>query len=106
VQAALKKLPAGLDAEVRGLCARSAAIWTTAQDQIADQAGRDLVRDGVLKTLEVAARSASVKVTGPSEAELAQRMTDLDQRIAAATDSEVKAQYQAARAAQGDQQRY
>ncbi len=106
VQAALKKLPAGLDAEVRGLCARSAAIWTTAQDQITDQAGRDLVRDGVLKTLEVAARSASVKVTGPSEAELAQRMTDLDQRIAAATDGEVKAQYQAARAAQGDQQRY
>lgn len=106
VQAALKKLPAGLDAEVRDLCARAAAIWATAQDQIADHAGRDLVRDGVLKTLEVAARSAGVKVTGPSEAELAQRMTDLDQRIAAATDSEVKTQYQSARAALDDQQRY
>ncbi len=106
VRAALNKLPAHLDAEVRGLCARSAAIWTTAQDQIADQAGKDLVRDGVLKTLEVAAKSADVKVSGPSEAELALRMADLDQRIAVATDSEVKTQYQAARAALGDQQRY
>lgn len=106
VQAALKKLPASLDAEVRGLCARAATIWTTAQDRITDDAGRDLVRDGVLKTLEVAAKSAAVKITGPSEAELAQRMTDLDQRIAAATDAEVKTQYQAARAALDDQQRY
>jgi hypothetical protein len=106
VKAALNKLPPGLDAEVRDLCARAAAIWTTAQDQIADPAGQDLVRDGVLKTLEVAARSATVKVTGPSEAELASRMTDLDQRIAAATDAEARAQYQAARAALDDQQRY
>jgi hypothetical protein len=106
VRAALKRLPANLDAEVRGLCDRSAAIWTTAQDRIADDAGKNLVRDGVLKTLEVAARSADVKITGPSEAELAQRIADLEQRIAVATDGEVKAQYQAARAALGDQQRY
>jgi hypothetical protein len=33
-------------------------------------------------------------------------MADLDQRIAAATDGEVKAQYQAARGALDDQQRY
>jgi hypothetical protein len=106
VHAALKKLPANLDAEVRGLCARSAAIWSTAQDQITDEAGKNLVRDGVLKTLEVAAKSADVKITGPSEAELARRIADLDQRIAAATDSEVRTQYQSARAALGDQQRY
>jgi hypothetical protein len=106
VHAAVKQLPAGLDAEVRDLCARAAAIWTAAQDRIADDAGRQLVRDGVLKTLEVAARSADVKLAGPSEAELAQRMADLDGRIAAATDREVKAQYQAARAALDDQQRY
>ena len=106
VRAAVKRLPASLDAEVSGLCTRAASIWTTAQDRIADEAGRALVRDGVLKTLEVAARSADVKVTGPSEAELAQRIADLDQRIAVATDAEVKAQYQAARAAVGDQQRY
>src|SRR5262245_48556535 len=106
VRAAIKRLPASLDAEVSGLGARAASIWTTAQDRIADEAGRTLVRDGVLKTLEVAARSADVKVTGPSEAELAQRIADLDQRVAVATDAEVKAQYQAARAAVGDQQRY
>lgn len=106
VHAALSKLPASLDAEVRGLCARAAAIWSTAQDQIGDETGKNLVRDGVLKTFEVAAKSAEVKITGPSEAELAQRMADLDQRIAAATDSEVKTQYQSARGALGDQQRY
>lgn len=106
VRAALHELPAGLDAEVRGLCTRAAAIWSTARERIADEAGQALVRDGVVKTLEVAARSAEVKVTGPSEAELAQRIADLDQRIAAATDGEVRAQYQAARAAIGDQQRY
>ena len=106
VRAAVKRLPASLDAEVSGLCTRAASIWTTAQDRIADESGRALVRDGVLKTLEVAARSADVKVTGPSEAELAQRIADLDQRIAVATDAEVKTQYQAARAAVGDQQRY
>jgi hypothetical protein len=106
VRAAVKRLPARLDAEVGGLCTRAAAIWDAAQDRIADDAGRALVRDGVLKTLEVAARSAEVEVTGPSDAELAQRIADLDQRIAAATDGEVKSQYEAARAAVGDQQRY
>jgi hypothetical protein len=106
VRGALKRLPAGLDAEVRGLCDRSAAIWATAKDRITDEAGKSLVRDGVLKTLEVAARSADVRITGPSEAELGQRIADLEQRIAVATDGEVKAQYQAARAAIGDQQRY
>jgi hypothetical protein len=106
VRAALSRLPADLDAEVRGLCARSAAIWSTAQDQIGDEVGKNLVRDGVLKTLEVAAKSAEVKITGPSDAELAERVADLDQRIASATDDEVKAQYQSARAALGDQQRY
>jgi hypothetical protein len=106
VRAALRRLPMGLDAEVRGLCGRSVAIWTTAQDRIHDAAGKDLVRDGVLKTLEVAARSAEVEVTGPSDAELERRIADLEQRIASATDAEVKAQYQSARGAVGDQQRY
>jgi hypothetical protein len=106
VKAALKRLPVGLDAEVRGLCVRAAAVWSTARERIADETGKNLVRDGVVKTLEVAARSAAVKIAGPSDGELAQRMADLDQRIAAATDSEVKTQYQAARAALDDQQRY
>ena len=106
VKAALRKLPDNLDAEVRGLCARAAAIWAAAKDRISDPTGQQLVRDGVVKTLEVAARSADVKIVGSSDAELTERMADLDQRIAAATDSEVRTQYQAARAALDDQQRY
>ena len=106
VRAAVVRLPASLDAEVRGLCARAAAIWAAANDRITDPAGVALVRDAVLKTLEVAARSAEIVVTGPNDGELVQRIADLDQRIAAASDGEVSAQYQAARAAVGDQQRY
>jgi len=64
------------------------------------------VRDGVLKTLEVAARSAGMRADGTSDEALAKRMTDLDARIAAANDAEVRAQYQAARAALDDQRRY
>ena len=107
VQAAVRRLPAALDPEVQKLCRRSAEIWTGAKERLAEgDPGRDLVRDGVLKTLEVAAKSAGVRALGPSEEELAARMADLDQRIAAATDAEVKAQYTAARAALDDQRRY
>jgi len=107
VQAALKKLPATLDAEVKNLCDRSVAIWNTTKDKLADtDSGRGLVRDGVLKTLEVAAKSAEVKLTGASEAELVSRMDNFDKRIEAATDAEVKTQYTAARAALADQLRY
>lgn len=107
VSAAVRSLPAGLEPEVRALCERSVAIWSGAKERLeADDPGRELVRDGVLKTLEVAVRSAQVRVTGASDAELAARMADLDQRIAAATDAEVKAQYAAARAALEDQRRY
>ncbi len=106
VSAAVRRLPANLDAEVAGLCKRSVAIWAATKDDIDDTAGKNLVRDGVLKTLEVAGKSAQVKTTGASEQELGARAADLDARIAAATDAEVKTQYQAARAAVGDQQRY
>lgn len=107
VQEALRRLPAALDPEVRQLCGRSAAIWAGARARLSDgDPGRDLVRDGVLKTLEVAVKSAGVEAIGPSEAELGARMADLDQRIAAATDAEVRAQYTAARAALEDQRRY
>ncbi len=107
VQAALRRLPAKLDPEVRALCNRSASIWSNVKDQLgAEDSGKTLVRDGVLKTLEVAAKSAEVVLPGSSDDELNARMADLDRRIAAATDTEVKTQYQAARAALDDQQRY
>jgi len=107
VQAALRRLPLALDPEVRRLCERSVSIWGGAKEHLADgDPGRDLVRDGVLKTLEVAVKSAGVKATGASDEELAARLADLDRRIAAATDDEVKAQYTAARGAIEDQRRY
>lgn len=107
VKTALANLPKNLDAEVQNLCDRSVAIWNTTKDRLADtDPGKNLVKDGVLKTLEVAAKSADVKLTGANDAELAARMEELDKRIAVATDAEVKAQYTAARAALDDQHRY
>lgn len=107
IRSAVRKLPAELDTEVRELCNRSVAIWASASDKLGEQdPGRNLLRDGVLKTLEVATKSAEVKVSGTTDQELAKRMADLDQRIAAATDNEVKTQYQSARAALDDQHRY
>lgn len=107
VGAAIRALPVALDAEVKSLCDRAVAIWATTKDRLADtDAGRALVRDGVLKTLEVASKSADVKLQPGSGADLATRMTEMDARIAAATDDEVKQQYTAARAALDDQRRY
>jgi hypothetical protein len=107
VAAAVRGLPANLDGELADLCKRSVAIWTQTKEQLGDRdAGKALVRDGVLKALEVASKSATVKLTGASATELTARAADLDARIAAATDAEVKTQYESARAAVGDQLRY
>jgi len=106
VATAVRNLPSNLDAEVKSLCDRAVSIWTTSKDRINDEAGVKLVRDGVLKTLEVATKSVEVKVTGAGDAELKSRMEELDRRIAAATDDEIKEQYTKARAALDDQARY
>jgi hypothetical protein len=107
IAAALKGLPQALDPEVRQLCGRAVDLWGGAKERLAEgDPGRDLVRDGVLKTIEVAAKSAGLRTLGAGGEELAARMADLDQRIAAATDAEVKAQYTAARAGLEDQRRY
>jgi hypothetical protein len=107
VATAMRNLPRDLDSEVRELCNRSIAIWNGAKDKLADdEPGKNLVRDGVLKTLEVATKSADIRAQGSTDAELDKRMSDFDARIAATTDSEVKAQYQQARTALEDQRRY
>lgn len=107
VSAMAKRMPASLDPEVRELVTRALSIWQSSKDRLDnDDPGKTLVRDGVLKTLEVAMKSADVKVTGASDAELATRMADLDARITATTDAETKRQYQQARAALDDQRRY
>jgi len=106
IRASVRGLPAALDPEVRSLCGRSVAIWDTTREELDEgDPGLALVRDGVLKALEVASKSAELGARGGDE-ELGRRMEDLDQRIAAASDDEVKAQYQAARAALSDQRRY
>ena len=107
VSAAVKKLPRDLDPEVRGLCDRTVGIWNDVKTKLGEtDTGLALVRDGVLKTLEVATKSEDVKATGTTDEQLGRRMEDLDQRITNATDTEVKAQYQSARAALSDQRRY
>jgi hypothetical protein len=107
IAGAYKRLPPDLDGEVRGLCDRSVAIWSSVKTKLGDnEPGINLVRDGVLTTLEVASKSADVRVANGSDEELGRRMEELDKRITAATDDEVKAQYQSARAALSDQRRY
>jgi hypothetical protein len=107
VTTALRRIPSTIDAEVHGLCERATAIWRNAKGKLAaNDPGLTLVRDGVLKTLEVATRSADLKPDRAADGELAKRITELDARIAAATDAEVRAQYQSARGALDDQRRY
>lgn len=107
VAAAVRRLPAGLPADVKDLCDRSVKIWTSTKHELrADEPGRGLVRDGVLKTLEVAVKTAKADGSGPRDADIQSRIADLDTRIAAATDAEAKAQYESARAALADQARY
>ena len=105
VQQAVRQLP-GLEPEIKTLCDRALAIWGEAKEKLADEGGKNLVRDGVLKTLEVAQKSTEIKLTGASDADLIKRMTDLDTRIAASSDPEAKSQYQQARSALEDQRRY
>jgi hypothetical protein len=107
VQSAVKALPRGLDSEVRALCDRTLAIWSDVKTKLGEgDPNLTLVRDGVLKTLEVATKSTDAQPQGASDEQLGRRMEDLDARIAAATDDEVKAQYQSARAALSDQAKY
>ena len=107
VSAAVRALPAAVTGEVRGLCDRSAALWRNAKDKLgADDPGLHLVRDGVLKTLEVAGKSAGLEQDMSEDSMLARRIAELDARVAAATDAEVRSQYQSAKAALEDQRRY
>jgi hypothetical protein len=107
VMAAVRAMPAGISSEVRGLCDRSTAIWRNAKDKLgADDPGLTLVRDGVLKTIEVAGKSCGLDQDATEDAALAKRITELDARIAASADAEVRSQYGAAKGALEDQRRY
>ena len=110
IRVAVSRLPAELDSEVRSLCGRAVEIWNATKAKHGESgANVALVRDGVLKALEVAAKSTEIgaqRTAGTSDDELARRIAELDTRIAATTDSEIESQYRAARTALADQQRY
>ncbi len=107
VKRAIARLPATLDSEVRGLCTRTVAIWNEIKTKLAEtDPSASLVREAVVKTLEVAATSTESLPNTTSDEELGRRMEDVDRRIAAATDDEVKTQYTSARAALSDQRTY
>jgi hypothetical protein len=101
----IRMLPDGLDPEVRSLCDRSIALWTSGKDKIADGASKELLRDGVDKVLEVAHKTAQASSAPTDDADLDQRIEELDRRIAAASDALTRDQYRAARGALDDQKR-
>ena len=107
IAGAVKQLPPSLDSEVRAMCTRTVAIWNDIATKLDDtDPNRELVREAVLKTLEVAVKSSAAQPAVVSDEELGRRMEDLDARIAAATDDEVRTQYQAARSGLSDQRKY
>jgi len=111
VKRAIARLPATLDSEVRGLCTRTVAIWNEIKTKLAEtDPSASLVREAVVKTLEVAATSAENQLNGTpnstSDEDLGRRMQDLDRRIAGSTDHEVRTQYTSARVALSDQRTY
>jgi len=106
VAAAVARLPLGLDSEVRALCNQSVTLWNQAKNGLAaDPENRELLRQGVVKVLEVAAKE-SAPAAGGSEQSLRERIAELDVRIGNATDDETRTQYQSAKQALSEQQQY
>lgn len=103
IRAAIRALPSDLDAEVRALCGRAVAVHAKLDERDPDH---DLARDGVLDALAVARQCAELRAATGTQDDLARRIADLDARIAAATDAEVKSQYESARAALVEQRRH
>jgi hypothetical protein len=107
VAQAMRGLPARTDAELRGLAEQGARVWDEVKARVADDAGRALVKDGVLKLVEVAAKSDKLPAdVAADSAKVKARIDELDARIAAATDEIARAQYGEARSALDDQRRY
>jgi len=107
VIAALRLLPQKVDAEIRDLAEQGGRVWAEVKTRVDDDAGRAMVQDGVLKLVEVAAKSD--KIPGDvalNKAKVISRIEELDARIAAATDEIARAQYAEARVALDDQRRY
>jgi uncharacterized small protein (DUF1192 family) len=108
VVAAVRALPATVDAEIAELARQGATVWHAVKARVpATDSGRALVKDGVLRLVEVAARSERIpNDLAASTTKVTARIDELDARIAAATDEITRAQYGEARAALDDQRRY
>ncbi len=108
VAVAMRALPAKVDAEIRDLAEQGARVWAEVQARLpANDGGLELVQDGVLRLVEVAARSEKIPAdVASSAAKVKTRIDDLDLRIAAATDEVARAQYGEARTLLDDQRRY
>jgi hypothetical protein len=107
VQAAVAALPAGIDGEVRDLVMRGRGVWSDVEARlVADPGSRQLVRDGVLRLVDVAHRSAALPLDlTASAAAIAARRAELDARAAAASDEIAAAQYRQALLSLDDQER-
>jgi hypothetical protein len=107
VAAAVAGLPPGIDGEIRDLVGRGRGVWTEVEVRLGgDGESKALVRDGVLRLIEVARRSAALPVDmAASAAEIARRRADLDARFAAASDEVAAGQYQQALASLDEQER-
>jgi hypothetical protein len=108
VIAAMRALPPRVDAEIRDLADQGAKVWAEVKTRMpANDAGLGLIQDGVLKLVDVAARSEKIPAdVNASAARVKTRIDELDARIAAATDEIARAQYGEARTALDDQRRY
>ncbi|MCE9576506.1 MAG: hypothetical protein K8W52_25375 [Deltaproteobacteria bacterium] len=108
VLAAMRALPATVDAEIADLARQGARVWHEVKQRVpATDGGRALVKDGVLRLVEVAKRSERIPTDlAASTAKVSARIDELDARIAAATDEIARTQYGEARGALDDQRRY
>jgi hypothetical protein len=95
--------------EVADLALRGLSLWrkTESNLQVGD-ANREMLEDGVLRLFDVANRWAAVEAETQSETPelLSQRIAELDARIDGASDDIARTQYQEARDALTEQQRY
>lgn len=93
------------DPEVRALLARGRAVVDDCAGRL-DADGRALLRDGVTRLHEMAARWSDAGAAADTAEVLEARAQELDRKIDAATDEVARAQYREARAAIDDQLRY
>lgn len=95
--------------EVHELVERAHAVWTRAIRELPEEDdSRRLLAEAVMRLFDSARRWSAIDAEGSQNqaAALVDRMKELDERIALATDEVVRSQYESAQAALGQQLRY